>query len=209
MSNLSPLIEAVVLAAGQSRRMGQPKLVMRWGDHTVIEQVILTLQAAGIDNVIVVTGGSRDAVEEALQGSPVQIVFNPYFNQTEMITSLQAGIRALDSDCQAMLVVLGDQPSIEPEIIRLILEQYDKEGDRLIIPSFQMHRGHPWLVARDLWDELLALREDQSMRDFLYAHESVITYVNVESATILKDLDTPEDYQKLTQHFKPKDSKQP
>lgn len=207
MSNSQTTIEAVVLAAGQSRRMGQPKLVMPLGDRTVIERVVLDIQAGGIDKIIVVTGGAKEAIEEALKESGVRIVFNPLFDQTEMITSLQAGIRTLSPGCQAMLIALGDQPSIEPEVIRLILNQYDIQRAKLIIPSYQMRRGHPWLVARDLWDELLALHEDQSMRDFLHSHEEEITYVNVESPSILRDLDTPEDYQELARNFRSKNSK--
>lgn len=188
-------IGAVVLAAGRSQRMGEPKLVLPWGARTVIAQVAGTLLEAGIGDVVVVTGGWREAVEKALSGMPVLLAHNPDYEQSEMLTSLQVGLRALSAlepPVEAALVVLGDQPTIEGGVIKAVMEQYAQSGAGLLVPSYQRRRGHPWMVRRDLWPGLFAMTPDQTMRDFLNAHE--ITYVNVDSPGILKDLDTPEDY---------------
>ncbi len=190
-------IGAVVLAAGQSRRMGKPKLVLPWGSRTVIEHVVQILLAAGVPEIVVVTGGASAAVETVLKDYPVSLAFNPEYAQSEMITTLQIGIRALSPACQAGLVVLGDQPTIESEVVKKVMETYLDTRAAITIPSFRMHRGHPWLVARALWPELLSLDKDQSMRDFLQAHPDEIRYIPVETPGILHDLDTPEDYQRL------------
>lgn len=187
---------AVVLAAGLSRRMGSPKMVLPWGEHTVIEQVAGILIAAGVGQIIVVTGGARDRVGAALSGYPVRLVHNPEFAREEMLSSLQAGIRQLNADIDACLIVLGDQPGIEVDVIRAIMDRF-RAGDeraKLVVPSYKMRRGHPWLAARSLWKELLAMQSGQTLRDFLHAHDGEITYVEVDSPWILKDMDTPDDY---------------
>lgn len=190
-------IGAVVLAAGQSKRMGQPKLVLPWGKRTVIEVVVGTLLEAGAAEVIVVTGGAREEIEAALRDSTAQTIYNPAYQLSEMLVSLQAGVKALADDIGAMLVALGDQPSVPVEAVRAVVEAYKASRARLVIPSYQMRRGHPWLVDRALWTDLLAMTPEQTMRDFLYGHEEEIQYVIVDSPGVLKDMDTPEDYDQL------------
>jgi molybdenum cofactor cytidylyltransferase len=185
---------AVVLAAGQSRRMGQPKQVLPWGSRTVIEQVVGTLEAAGVGEIVVVTGAARELVEAALSGQRAQTVYNPAFAEAEMLSSLKVGMRSLSENIRATLVVLGDQPGIEESVVREVVEAHIREGARLVIPSYQMRRGHPWLLEQSLWAELLALPEDKTLRDFLDAQREEIVYANVNSPAILKDVDTPEDY---------------
>jgi molybdenum cofactor cytidylyltransferase len=190
------MISAIILAAGQSKRMGQPKMLLPWGDLTIIEYVISIFIQAGIEELVVVTGGARAKVEDVLQQYPVRPIHNPDFDSGEMLSSLQHGLQALPGKAQATLVGLGDQPQVEEATVRLICQAYRTEKSPLIVPSFQMKRGHPWLVARPLWDEILEMKSPQSPRDFLNNHASEIEYVNVSTPSILADLDTPEDYQK-------------
>jgi molybdenum cofactor cytidylyltransferase len=196
-------VAAVVLAAGRSRRMGQPKMILPWGDTTVIGRVVGVLHQAAIQRVVVVTGGARRQVEAALSGSAVKLVFNPRFAQEEMLVSLQLGLRALENDAAAALVVLGDQPQIKVEVVQLILDRYRARQAPLVVPSFQMRRGHPWLVERRLWKSILELRSDCTMRDFLNQCADQIDYLMVDTSSVLQDLDTPKDYQRQ----RPPDSK--
>ena len=190
------MISAILLAAGQSKRMGQPKMLLPWGKSTVIEQVITTFLHAGIEHMIVVTGGARDRVESTLSRYPVQTVHNPDYANGEMLSSIQCGLRAMPERALAALIGLGDQPQVQEEIVRSLIEAYLGRKPILIVPSFEMRRGHPWLVARPLWSELLALEPPESPRDFLNRHASDIHYLNVDTESVLADLDTPEDYQK-------------
>jgi molybdenum cofactor cytidylyltransferase len=196
-------VAAVVLAAGRSRRMGQPKMILPWGDTTVIGRVVGVLHQAAIQRIVVVTGGARRQVEAALSGSAVMLVFNPRFAQEEMLVSLQLGLRALENDAAAALVVLGDQPQIKVEVVQLILDRYRARQAPLVVPSFQMRRGHPWLVDRRLWKSILELRSDCTMRDFLNQCADQIDYLMVDTSSVLQDLDTPKDYQRQ----RPPDSK--
>jgi molybdenum cofactor cytidylyltransferase len=92
-------------------------------------------------------------------------------------------------------VALGDQPRIRLDTVRQVLAAGTEHPGRLVFPSYRMRRGHPWLIPAILIPEILALEAPQTMRDFSQAHAGEIVYVNVDTDTILQDLDTPEDYQ--------------
>jgi molybdenum cofactor cytidylyltransferase len=188
------VIAAIVLAAGLSRRMGRPKLNLPWGETTVIEKVIETLHGGGAGQVVVVTGGAQAEVEPLASALGAQTVFNPRYAEDKMIFSLQVGLRNLEPEAEACLVALGDQPQIELEVVRRIVKAYRQTGGQLIVPSYQMRRGHPWLVGRANYSALLDLQPPATLRDFLEAHAAYITYLVVETPSILQDVDTPEDY---------------
>lgn len=189
------MIVALILAAGQSKRMGQPKTALPWGETTVLGQVIATFKAAGIEDVLVVTGGAREQVK-ALIGNSAQTLFNPEFLKGEMLSSVQMGLAELGPGTEAALIALGDQPQVRERSVRLVLKAFHESGASIVVPSFQMRRGHPWLVTRQYWDEILRMRSPESLRDFLNRHTDEIHYVAVNNDSILQDLDTPEDYMK-------------
>jgi molybdenum cofactor cytidylyltransferase len=188
------MIAAVVLAAGQSKRMGRPKMTLPWGETTVIGQVVTQIAQAGVTEIIVITGASHHEVEQALQGSPVRILFNPRYADGEMVSSLHIGLSALDESIEAALVVLGDQPQIVTTLVRDVLRTFHITEAPLVVPSYQMHRGHPWIIARSLWPAVLSLEAPQTLRDFLHTSSDKIQYVTVDTPSVLQDLDTPEDY---------------
>jgi molybdenum cofactor cytidylyltransferase len=190
------MISAIILAAGESKRMGQPKMLLPWGNSTVIAKVISTFLKAGLEDILVVTGGAHEQVEEVLAGYPVRKIHNQDFATGEMLSSLQYGLNHMLEGAQAALIALGDQPQIREASVRFVCEAYRENKFPLIVPSFNRKRGHPWLVARPLWNEILALKSFQTPRDFLNNHAHEIHYVNMDTPTILTDLDTPEDYQK-------------
>jgi molybdenum cofactor cytidylyltransferase len=188
------MISALILAAGESKRMGQPKMLLPWGELTVIEHVVGTFLQAGIEDILVVTGGASERVKRAIERLPVRILFNRNYATGEMLSSLQAGLREMPEGTQATLIGLGDQPQVQEESVRAICDRYWQTQNGLVVPSFRMKRGHPWLVRRPLWEEILALKPPESPRDFLNNHASEILYLNMDTPTVLADLDTPEDY---------------
>src|SRR5512133_1014106 len=141
MENNPTHISAVVLAAGSSRRMGAPKMVLPWGDTTLIGQVVRTLVNTGMKDILVVTGGAREQVEAALAGQPVRFVYNPEHEASEMLTSLQVGLKSLPESAAAALVVLGDQPQMEERNVRAVLKAYLSSGPLLVAPRFHVKRG--------------------------------------------------------------------
>jgi len=201
------MIAAIVLGAGLSRRMGQPKLALPWGDTTVIGQVVTVLSQAGVAEILVVTGGARSDTEQALHGLPVRLAFNPRFEASEMIDSLQVGLAQLSPSAEATLVALGDQPQIQVQVVQAVIQTYQRQPANLIVPSFQMKRGHPWLVARALWNELCQMRPPETMRSFLVRHTEDIVYAPVANDSILHDLDTPSDYAREKPNLAPHQDK--
>jgi molybdenum cofactor cytidylyltransferase len=189
------MIAAIVLAAGRSERMGQPKMILPWGMETVIGHVVRVLVDAGVDDVVVVTGGARREVEAALTDLPVRTAFNPDYASGEMLQSLKVGLAMLNTDQTAALVTLGDQPQIQVKVVDQLLHTYRQYGYPLIVPSFEMRRGHPWLLDKVLWPDVMTLETAATLRDFLNAHGKQIHYLNVPEASVLADLDTPQDYQ--------------
>ena len=189
-------IAAVVLAAGMSRRMGADKLTLPWGEHTVIEQVLTTLEQAGVAQICLVSGATRASLEMLLAGRALQMAFNPNYADGEMIRSLQVGLAALPAEVDAALVVLGDQPQIEVAVLRAVLEAAANAPGRLVIPSYQMRRGHPWLLPHRLWPMVMGLKPPDTLRDFLNRCAEDVYYIDVKNDSVLQDLDTPEDYQR-------------
>jgi len=188
------MISAVVLAAGLSTRMGRPKMTLPWGDNTVIGQVASVLIQAELDETVVVTGSMHNEISRELADLPARVVFNPDYQQDDMIISLRVGLAAIDPSSQACLVVLGDQPQIKAEIVKRLIETYRVTQARIVIPSFHRRRGHPWLIDRVLWADIQDLQPPGTMRLFLEQNQNMIEYLNVTDDSVLRDLDTPEDY---------------
>lgn len=191
-------IAAIILAAGESKRMGRPKLLLPWGQTTVLGQVVATFAEAGVADICVVTGGARTETE-ALVGDlskdfPVRSVYNDLYAQGEMLSSIQVGLSSLSLGITAALIGLGDQPQVRIETVERLCSLFDKSGAPLIIPSFENRRGHPWLAAQPLWRGLQALPPGSTPREFLQAHLLDIIYLPVEDDSILRDIDTPDEY---------------
>jgi molybdenum cofactor cytidylyltransferase len=193
-------ITAILLAAGLSSRMGRPKLLLPWGDTTVIGKIVSTFAAAGLKDLIVITGAAREQIEEMLSGLankfPLRCSYNPEFARGGMLSSIQVGLAAQDSKTNATLIGLGDQPQVLEETVRSICTCYVQTNAPLIIPSFQNRRGHPWLAARSLWSSIQALPFSTTAQRFLNTYTGQVEYVEA-GASILQDLDTPADYDRL------------
>jgi molybdenum cofactor cytidylyltransferase len=183
-------ISAAILAAGKSIRMGQQKMLLPWGNATVLGKVIETLQSAGIEDIVLVIN-SKIALQ--VTSYELRVMLN---DDGEMLTSIQLGLQAQKPSAEAMLICLGDQPQVEERSVRSVCDAFRQNKSRIVAPSYQMRRGHPWLIARELWDEVLRMRAPESMRDFLNARKDDIFYVDYDSPSILQDLDTPADYLK-------------
>jgi molybdenum cofactor cytidylyltransferase len=192
-------ISAIVLAAGESRRMGESKLLLPWGRTTVLGQVVETIASAGIADILVVTGGYHTQIDELVhllaKSYPVRVSHNPDYLSGGMLGSIQTGLVSLGPKTTAALVVLGDQPQIQEKTIQAICSVFSRSGATLVFPSFKNRRGHPWLASRICWNDILALPRSTNPREFLNTYSGRIEYIAADE-TILEDLDTPEDYQR-------------
>jgi molybdenum cofactor cytidylyltransferase len=175
--------------------MGQPKVLLPWvEDKTIIEHIVQQLILAKVDEIVVVTGFYAEAVRAVVKPLGVRVVHNRAHKTGEMLSSLQTGLKALSENIAATLVVLGDQPRIQPKTVYRVLKAYAEGAGNLIIPSYQMQRGHPLLIGRRYWQEFLALAKDATPRMVINAHQAEITYITVDNDSILQDVDTPQEY---------------
>lgn len=177
--------------------MGRFKLTLPWGatesSRTVIGQVVATVAAAGPGEIVVITGHRAAEVEAALAETAARCVPNPDYATGEMLASIQVGLAALSDRSAAALLCLGDQPQMAVATALAILAAGQAAGwQTVVIPSYQMRAGHPILLPRWLWGEILTCRS--ALRDVLAAHRAQTEYLMVQTPTVLADLDTPEDY---------------
>lgn len=190
-------ITALVLAAGLSTRMGgHPKPLLPLGNRTVLEHILTALSACPVGQVIVVTGHCHQAVEELVARGPARSVFNPEYSSGEMLTSIQVGLRSAPAESDAAMIVLGDQPALDVSVVERVIAAYRAGKGSVVIPSYQMRRGHPILIGRNHWDEILKLGEGQTLRDFMKSVGAQIHHVEVDTPAILRDMDTPADYRR-------------
>jgi molybdenum cofactor cytidylyltransferase len=185
-------IWAIVLAAGEAKRMQAPKMVLPFGEQTIIETVIESASVPLADKIIVVTGGWKDEVMNVLGKRDFIIVTNENY-KLGMFSSVQAGIKRLPVSASAFMILHGDMPMVGQGIVNKLTEAFSSSGKGIAIPVYGGRRGHPVLISTKFSDELLAMRPDRTLRDFMDAHEDEILEAE-SSSEVLRDIDTREDY---------------
>jgi molybdenum cofactor cytidylyltransferase len=198
VERLNPVLEvhkrvrAIILAAGESSRMGRPKLLLPWGKTTVLGQTIKNVQESAVFDILVVTGAEAEPVAEIAGNLGVPTLFNENFAAGEMLSSLQTAVARLPENIEAVLVILGDQPLVGPETIDQLLVAYWQGRGEIIAPQYQSRRGNPVLIGRFYFKDLLALPPGGAPRDLL--KRNPVYLVPVETESVLLDIDDPLDY---------------
>jgi molybdenum cofactor cytidylyltransferase len=185
-------IAAVVLAAGRSTRMRGPnKLLIEIDGVPLLRRVIDRVLAAGLSEVVVVTGHERRAIESALPGLPIRFVHNPDY-AAGLSTSLRTGVGALDRSVVGAVVCLGDMPDIDPELIeRLVLAFAPERKKDIIVPVRRGRRGNPVLLGRRHFRALERLTGDVGARELIEGSQDAVAEVEVDTEGVFVDLDDP------------------
>ena len=187
------MIWAIILAAGESKRMGRPKMLLPLGKNTIVETVVCTALGSSVDKVLVVLGAERNRINRRLKPFPVETVYNPDFH-TGMLSSVQAGFAALPDGVEAAVVLLGDQPFVSASVIdRLCAAQAVSPGC-ILIPVCGDRRGHPILIPAAFRNEIPLLSDAVGLRELIHRHEDKILEIEVEEDAVLMDIDDPEAY---------------
>ena len=192
-------IAAIVLAAGSSTRMGEPKQLLPLGNSTVLQQTLKNLQASKVDEIILVLGASAETIRQQLaifSFKNLKTVLNPGFGEG-MSSSLRKGLSAVDKDIAAALIVLADQPFVQPATINQIIDSYRNSEASIVIPTHKNSRGNPVLLDRSIFPEAMALKGDTGFRAIFGQHQDEIARVEVADRGILLDIDNKEDYERL------------
>ena len=194
----SPRIAAVVLAAGRSSRMGDSnKLCCEVEGVPMVRRVVEATLASRCVQTLVVTGHEADRVEASLQDCAVSVVHNARFVDG-MATSLRCGLRALPSDLDGAVILLGDMPQLDSGHINRLLDTFDPTAPAIIAPERNGQRGNPVLWPRRYFAEMLTLQGDQGAREMVKQYFADMVLVTVEDDAIFTDIDTPEELAKLT-----------
>jgi len=197
------MICAIVLAAGRSQRMGSQKLLLPFAGKTVISYIVDQLAESSVDEVYVVVGSHRKQVSRELSGRPVSIVYNPNY-KSDMLSSVRCGLRAISRQCKAVLVALGDQPSVTAKLVDRMLQNFTSTQKQILVPLYNGKRGHPVIFSSIFRDEILTNYDDIGLRGLLHAHSQDIFELSVETSGVLSDMDFPEDYRRELALFEAK-----
>lgn len=186
-------IIAIILAAGESKRMNKPKMLLPFKGKTIIETVIDNVMASEVDGSIVVVGADKEAVLEVISGLAAIHVNNDNYREG-MLSSVKCGFRAMPDDIEAVIVFQGDQPMISSSVVNTIIFAYRKSRKGIIIPVYDGKRGHPILIDGKYRDEVINLNADEGLRSLSVKNCDDVLEVSVNEPEILRDIDTIEDY---------------
>ena len=186
-------IWAIILAAGESKRMKVPKMLLPFNGKTMIEKVIENVIRSEVFRTLVVLGSNRNEILGSISHLPINHCYNENYRKG-MLSSVQCGFKNLPANFDAVLVFPGDQPFIEPDVINVIINTYRETGKGIIVPVYSKKRGHPLLIDFKYRDEINALEENEGLRSLSNMHTKDVFEVKTNSPGILKDFDTKEDY---------------
>jgi molybdenum cofactor cytidylyltransferase len=194
----APRVAALLLAAGQSRRMGTlNKLLIGIDGKPMVRHVAEAVAASQASPVIAVTGHEQERVEAALAGLPLSFVHNPDYAQG-LSTSVKRGLATLPAEIDGAVVCLGDMPMVTAAAIDQLIGAFNPiEGRAICVPTRRGKRGNPVLLAKQLFPELAAVSGDIGARELIAAHPELVAEVEMESDGVLTDIDTPQALAKL------------
>ncbi len=186
-------IWAIVLAAGESRRMGSPKMLLSYNDVTIIEQVIRNLLDSSVDRVVVVLGANREEIMKVTRRYDVFHCYNENY-KTGMLSSVKCGFYSLPEGCLAALIMPGDQPMTGPGEINRVISTFAESNKGLVMAAHEGRRGHPLIVDMKYAEEVLALTDNEGLRDLAVKHPEDVLESETDDPSVVRDIDTQEDY---------------
>jgi molybdenum cofactor cytidylyltransferase len=187
------MINAVILAAGESKRMGKPKPLLKFKDKTFLEQIISVLKSSDIDTITVVLGAEAENIQKSIDLSDTNVLRNNNY-QRGQLSSLIAALENIPEDTEAILLCLVDSPFITKNLVNNIIARFKQTTGPIIVPVFNNQRGHPTLFANSLFNELLNAPEDQGARYVLYSNEDKVTELQTSEPAARIGIDTAADY---------------
>jgi len=190
------MISAILLAAGESRRMGEFKQLLLLEDKSFVEHCADNLLASRVDEVIVVTGHRESEIRGVLGDRPVRFAHNSDY-PSGMSSSIKRGIQAVSESARACVLALVDQPRIGADVINRIIETYETRPVMIVVPTYEGRNGHPIILDLRLKEEILMMDPEQGLRQVVRGHSDSVAYVEMSSGLVVEDCDLPEDYERL------------
>jgi molybdenum cofactor cytidylyltransferase len=192
---MSTGIWAIILAAGESKRMGFPKMLLTFNGKPMLENVIINVINSDIDNTIVIFGSENKDLEEITGRLRVRHVYNKNYKEG-MLSSVQCGFRNIPENSDAVLVFQGDQPLISTFTINKVIRAYRSSDRGIIVPVYEKKRGHPILIDIRYRNEIEKLDPQVGLRSLTYNFSDDVLEIETDDPGILRDFDTYSDYKK-------------
>lgn len=197
MTSEAQLVAPVVLAAGDSSRMGYPKALLKAGSHTFLSLILETLNSACPGEVTVVIGRHAEQIRSRTVASNIRFLVN-HRPELGQISSIQLALRNLEDDRAGCLVWPVDQPMVSAELVRGLIDRFQESQAWIAVPVCQGTRGHPAIFRRELFQELLAWPEGKSPKELIRRHSDRTILFPTDETAVVHDIDTPEDYRRVT-----------
>lgn len=194
------VVVGVVLGAGKSSRFGAPKQLLPFGDSTLLGQVVKNANASVLDQVVVVLGRASGELRDSVDFGRAKVVDNTAYG-TGCASSLLAGMDAAGEDCEALMLLLGDQPGVSSEFMDFALAEWRRERPWASVTSYRGELGHPFIFPRESFVELRDLHGDKAVWKLIEAYPERVSRVRIE-APLPPDVDTPEDYEHALDHWR-------
>ena len=186
---------AVILAAGESKRMGYPKMLLPFNGTTMLECVIANISQSQIDKIIIVLGAEKESLIQLAKKIKIEYCYNENFKEG-MLSSVQCGFRNLPEDCSACIVFQGDQPLITHDVIDAIIKAYRASHKGIVIPVYKKKRGHPVLIDMKYRKNIDKLNPARGLRSLSSLFSDDVLEVETQGPGILRDFDTYQQYMK-------------
>jgi molybdenum cofactor cytidylyltransferase len=189
-------LSAIVLAAGQSRRMSpENKLLLPFQSKTIIQKVLDNVVSLAFTQILVVMGFEKDRLIEVLQDYPARFYYNPDYKRG-MSTSIQVGISQTKPDVDGFMIFLGDMPWINQNMLKTLIQAfYTKPASAIVVPAFQERQGNPVIFSQEYKKELLSLKGNYGARSVVKKFQDQVIEVQLPNERLLLDIDTWEDYE--------------
>jgi molybdenum cofactor cytidylyltransferase len=195
------MIVAVVLAAGESSRMGRPKALLPIEGVRFIERIVNSLKSTKVGKILVVLGHNAEEMRQKIADLPVLIVVNNEYKKGQL-SSLVAAIRDIQSrqssaELDGILVHLVDHPYVNPILVDVMIDRFYESKKLIVVPRYHGRRGHPVIFSRSLFSELLNAALDQGAKTVVHAHQKDTLEIDTEDEGVTIDIDTPEEYRQF------------
>jgi molybdenum cofactor cytidylyltransferase len=188
-------VSVLILAAGKGERVGLQKLLLPWKGKTIIEEVIETFLRTKVNEIIVVLGRDHEILRNILSPYPVKVVYNSNY-ATGKASSIKRGLQAIDVRAEGIMIAMGDMPLIEPQLVDRMIDVF-LEKRKIVVPVWEGKKGHPVLFPRAFQAELMKITGDEGGKGILQEFRSSVFELVTDSPTILMDVDTFEDYERI------------
>ena len=191
-------ISGLVLGAGASTRLGRPKQLLPYCGTTLLEWVVTqALESRSLNEVVVVLGRASDEIRNQVNFREATVVDNPVFAEG-CASSYRAGITAINPESDALMILLGDQPGVSPEIVSQVAEFFRERNDQIVLASYRGRKGHPMVFARPLFDSLIELHGDKAAWKLVDANPDLVGIVEID-LPFPEDINTLEDFNRLSE----------